>query len=49
MIVAFKLEFLDTVHADTYDVIRVRENDEEKAIALIRAHEEHGPTELRGD
>jgi uncharacterized protein len=32
------LDFLDAVQADTYNVIRVREKDEEKAIALIRAH-----------
>ena len=32
------LDFLDAVQADTYNVVRVRENDEEKAIALIRAH-----------
>jgi uncharacterized protein len=34
------LKFLDAVQADTYDVVRVRKNDEEKAIALIRAHED---------
>lgn len=34
------LRFLDAVQADTYDVVRVRKNDEEKAIALIRAHED---------
>jgi predicted nucleic acid-binding protein len=32
------LDFLDAVQADTYNVIRVREKDEEKAIALIRPH-----------
>jgi predicted nucleic acid-binding protein len=32
------LEFLDSVQADTYDVVRISKNDEEKAIALIRAH-----------
>jgi uncharacterized protein len=32
------LEFLDAVHADTYEVVRVSKNDEEKAIALVRAH-----------
>lgn len=34
------LKFLDAVQADTYDVVRVRKNDEEKAVALIRAHED---------
>jgi uncharacterized protein len=34
------LKFLDAVQADTYDVIRVRQNDEERAIALIGAHED---------
>lgn len=34
------LKFLDAVQADTYDVVRFRKNDEEKAIALIRAHED---------
>jgi predicted nucleic acid-binding protein len=34
------LRFLDAVQADTYDVVRVRKNDEEKAIAMIRAHED---------
>jgi uncharacterized protein len=34
------LKFLDAVQADTYDVIRVRQNDEERAIALIRSHED---------
>ncbi len=31
------LKFLDAVQGDTYEVVRVRKNDEEKAIALIRA------------
>jgi uncharacterized protein len=34
------LTFLDAVQNDAYDVVRVRKNDEEKAIALIRAHED---------
>ena len=32
------LDFLDAVHADTYEVVRVGKNDEEKAIKLIRTH-----------
>jgi uncharacterized protein len=32
------LEFLDAVQADTYDLVRIGKNDEERAIALIRAH-----------
>jgi predicted nucleic acid-binding protein len=47
------LRFLDAVQADTYDVVRVRKNDEEKAIAMIRAHEDKlyslcDAAELRG-
>jgi uncharacterized protein len=34
------LKFLEAAQADTYDVVRVRKNDEEKAISLIRAHED---------
>lgn len=32
------LDFPDAVQADSYNVVRVRANDEVKAIALIRAH-----------
>ncbi len=35
------LKFLDALQTDTYDVVRVRKNDEEKAVALIRAHEDN--------
>ena len=34
------LKFLDAVQNDAYDVVRVRKNDEEKALALIREHED---------
>jgi len=34
------VKFLDAVQADAYDVVRVSKNDEDKAIALIRAHED---------
>ncbi len=34
------LRFLDAVEGDSYDVVRVRKIDEEKAIALIQAHED---------
>jgi hypothetical protein len=33
------LKFLDAVQGDTYDVVRIRKNDEEKAIALIQVKE----------
>ncbi len=32
------LEFLEAIGADAYRVVRVRKTDEDKAIALIRAH-----------
>ena len=37
---ATALKFLDAAQNDAYDVVRVRKNDEEKAIALIWAHED---------
>jgi uncharacterized protein len=32
------LEFLEAIEADTYQVVRVTETDENKAVALVRAH-----------
>ena len=32
------LEFLEAIGADAYRMVRVRKTDEDKAIALIRAH-----------
>jgi uncharacterized protein len=32
------LKFLNAIKSDTYDVVRIRKDDEAKAIALIRAH-----------
>ncbi len=34
------LKFLDAIRADAYEVVRVRKDDEENAIALIRAHDD---------
>ena len=34
------LTFLDTIAADAYEIVRARRTDEERAIALLRAHED---------
>jgi predicted nucleic acid-binding protein len=34
------LKFLDAVESDAYEVVRVRRDDELKAIALVRAHQD---------
>jgi hypothetical protein len=44
---SFQLNFLDAVQGDSYNVILIRKNDQEKAIALMQVKKSGGPHRLR--